>query len=134
MLIKKDNSKGKGDIFFLSSEQLANKCNFSLGKAKLVLKKLQEHGYIKKIRTGNNLINKANFYKVMNLQPTYVKGIEVSLSEEEEKLSEDELNELLIKGNGTFYYYEDEDRYSHRKVLPLIIKCSSGEISYFVDY
>ena len=45
---KKDNSTGKGDIFFLSSEQLAKKCKFSPGKAKLVLKKLQNHGYIKK--------------------------------------------------------------------------------------
>lgn len=44
---KKDNSQGKGDIFFLSAEQLAKKCNFSLGKAKKVLKKLQNYGYIK---------------------------------------------------------------------------------------
>lgn len=130
---KKDNSKGKGDIFFLSAEKLAKQCKFSLGKAKLVLKKLQEHGYIKKIRTGNNLMKKANSYKVMNLQPNYVQGIEILLSEAEEKLSEDELNELLVKGNGILYYYEDEDRYSHRKVLPLLINCNSGEIGCFVD-
>lgn len=43
---KKDNSQGKGDIFFLSSEQLAKKGQFSNSKAKQVLKKLQEHGYI----------------------------------------------------------------------------------------
>ncbi|MBN1073576.1 hypothetical protein DVV91_04365 [Clostridium botulinum] len=130
---KKDNSKGKGDIFFLSAEQLAKKCNFSLGKAKLVLKKLQGHGYIKKIKTGNNLMKRANSYKVMNLQPTYVEGIEISLNEEEEKLSEDEFNELLVRGNGTIYYYENEDRYSHRKLLPLIVDCDSGEIRCFVD-
>lgn len=130
---KKDNSKGKGDIFFLSAEQLAKKCNFSLAKAKLVLKKLQEHGYIKKIRTGNNLMKKANSYKVMNLQPNYVQGVEISLSEAEEKLCEDEFNELLVKGNGTLYYYEDEDRYSHRKLLPLLIDYESGEVGCFVD-
>lgn len=46
---KKDDSQGKGDIFFLSSEQLAKVCNFSIGKAKLVLKKLQENGFIKRL-------------------------------------------------------------------------------------
>lgn len=131
---KKDNSQGKGDIFFLSAEQLSKKCKFSLGKAKNVLKKLQEQGYIKKIRTGNNLIGKANTYKVMNLQPRYVEGVETSLCEAEEKLLEDEFNELLIKGKGIFYYYENEDRYSHRKSLPLKINCNSGEIGCFVDY
>ena len=130
---KKDNSKGKGDIFFLSADNLSRKCNFSLGKAKKVLNKLQDHGYIKKIRTGNNLMKKANSYKVMNLQPKYVQGIEISLSEAKEKLSEDEFNELLLKGNGTFYYYEDEERYSHRKLLPLIVNCFSGEIGCFID-
>lgn len=130
---KKDNSKGKGDIFFLSAEQLSKKCNFSLEKAKIVLKKLQEHGYIKKIRTGKNLIKKANSYKVMNLQPNYVQGIEISLSEAEGNLSEDEFNELLVEGNGTIYYYEDEDRYSYRKLLPLIVDCDSGEIGCFID-
>lgn len=130
---KKDNSKGKGDIFFLSAEQLSKKCKFSLGKAKKVLKKLQDHGYIKKIRTGNSLMKKANSYKVMNLQPQYVQGIEISLSEAKEKLSEDEFNELLFKGNGTFYYYEDEERYSHRKSLPLLIDYDSGEVGCFVD-
>ena len=43
---KKDNSKGKGDIFFLSADNLSRKCKFSLGKAKKVLKKLQDYGYI----------------------------------------------------------------------------------------
>lgn len=130
---KKDNSQRKGDLFFLSSEQLAKIGKFSNSKAKQVLKKLQEHGYIKKIRTGNNLMKKANSYKVMNLQPKYVQGIEISLSEAKEKLSEDEFNELLFKGNGTIYYYEDEGRYSHRKLLPLIVNYFSGEIWCFVD-
>lgn len=130
---KKDNSQGKGDIFFLSAEHLAKKCNFSLGKAKKVLKRLQEHGYIKKIRTGNNLTNKANSYKVMNLQPIYVQGNEISLSEAEQNLSEEEFDELLIKGKGVVYYYEDEQRYSYRKSLPLIINSNSGEIGCFVD-
>lgn len=130
---KKDNSQGKGDIFFLSAEHLGQKCNFSLGKAKKVLKKLQEHGYIKKISTGNNFINKANSYKVMNLQPMYEHGVEVSLSEAEQNLSEEEYDELLIRGKGVAYYYENEERYSHRKLLPLKVNCISGEISCFVD-
>ena len=92
---KKDNSQGKGDIFFLASEQLEKVGNYSVGKAKKVLKKLQEHEYIKKIRTGNNLIGKANTYKVMNLQPTYIEGKEVDLSEAEHNLSE----ELLTEGD-----------------------------------
>ena len=78
-------------------------------------------------------MKKANSYKVMNLQPKYVQGIEISLSEAKEKLSEDEFNELLFKGNGTIYYYEDEGRYSHRKLLPLIVNYFSGEIWCFVD-
>lgn len=130
---KKDNSQGKGDILFLSAEQLGKNCNFSLGKAKLVLRKLQEHGYIKKIKTGNNLRNKANSYKVMNLQPKYVYGVESSLSEAEQNLSEEEFDELLIKCKGVAYYYKDEDRYSHRKALPLLVDEESGEVSCFVD-
>lgn len=130
---KKDNSRGMGDIFFLSAEQLSKKCNFSLGKAKKVLKKLQEHGYIKKIKTGNNITNQANTYKVMNLQPQYLHGVNISLSEAQEKLSEEEFNELLIKGKGTIYYYEEEERYSHRKALPQIIDCYTGEVSCFFD-
>lgn len=130
---KKDNSQGKGDIFFLSSEQLAKVCNFSVGKAKLVLKKLQEDGFIKKIRTGNNLSNKANTYKVMNLQPVYVRGIEITLEEIEKVLSEDEFNELLLRCKGVAYYYEEEEKYSHRKVLPLMVNSDSGEMGCFVD-
>lgn len=130
---KKDNTQGKGDIFFLSAEQLSRKCNFSLGKAKSVLKKLQEEGFIKKIKTGNNLIKKANTYKVMNLQPVYVRGIEVPLEEIEKVLSEDEFNELLFRGKGVAYYYEEEERYSHRKALQLMVNSDSGEIGCFVD-
>ena len=130
---KKDNSKGMGDIFFLSAEQLAKKCNFSLTKAKNVLKKLQEYGYIKKIKTGNNINNQANTYKVMNLQPQYLQGVKISLSDAKEKLSEEEFHKLLIKGKGTIYYYEEEDRYSHRKALPQIIDCYTGQISCFFD-
>ena len=70
----------------------------------------------------------------MNLQRTYVQGDEISLSEVEKNLSEEEFNELLIKGKGSIYYYEDEERYSHRKSLPLIINCNSGKIVCFVDY
>ena len=130
---KKDNSQGMGDIFFLSAEQLAKRGNFSLGKAKKVLKRLQEHGYIKKIRTWNNLIKQANSYKVMNLQPTYIQGLKISLSEAEKNLSEEEFNELLIKGKGSIYYYEDEEKYSHRKSLPLLVNTNNGEIGCFVD-
>lgn len=130
---KKDNNQGKGDIFFLSSEQLAKICNYSLGKAKSVLKKLQEHGYIKKIMTGNNLINKANTYKVMNLQPVYVDGVEVPLIEAEQNLSEEEFNELLFRCKGVAYYYEEEERYSHRKALPLLINRESGEVGCLLD-
>lgn len=130
---KKDKNKGMGDIFFLSAEHLSKKCNFSQGKAKKVLKKLQEHGYIKKIRTGNNINNQANTYKVMNLQPQYLQGVKVSLSDAQEKLSEEEFHELLIKGKGVIYYYEEEDRYSHRKALPQIIDCYTGEVSCFFD-
>lgn len=128
---KKDNNTGMGDIFFLSAEYLSKKCNFSLGKAKKVLRKLQEHGYIKKISTGNNINNQANIYKVMNLQPQYLQGVKTSVSDAQEKLSEEEFNELLIKGKGTIYYYEEEDRYSHRKALPQIIDCYTGQISCF---
>lgn len=130
---KKDNSQGKGDIFFLSSEQLAKVGNYSVGKAKKVLKKLQEYGYIKKIRTGNNLICKANTYKVMNLQPIYVDGKEVDLSEAEHNLSEEDFNELLFRCKGIAYYYSDEEKYSHRKALPLLIDYDSGEVGCFVD-
>ena len=130
---KKDNSKGMGDIFFLSAEQLAKKCNFSLGKAKNVLKKLQEHGYIRKVRTGNNLSNKANSYKVMNLQPIYVQGVKVQLDELKNNLSEEEFYELVLRGKGEIYYYEDEESYSHRKSLPQIIDCYTGEVSCFFD-
>lgn len=130
---KKDNSQGKGDIFFLSSEQLAKVGNYSVGKAKKVLKKLQEYGYIKKIRTGNNLICKANTYKVMNLQPIYVDGKEVDLSEAEHNLSEEDFNELLFRCKGVAYYYSDEEKYSHRKALPLLIDYDSGEVGCFVD-
>lgn len=128
---KKDNSQGKGDIFFLASEQLEKVGNYSVGKAKKVLKKLQEHEYIKKIRTGNNLIGKANTYKVMNLQPTYIEGKEVDLSEAEHNLSEEDFNELLFRCKGVAYFYADEERYSHRKALPLLIEKESGEIGCF---
>lgn len=130
---KKDNSQGKGDIYFLSAEQLAKTCDYSLGKAKLVLKKLQEHGYVKKIKTGNNLINKANTYKVMNLQPVYVEGAEVPLIEAEQNLSEEEFNELLYRCKGVAYYYEEENKYSHRKALPLLIDRDSGEGGCFLE-
>ena len=130
---KKDNSQGKGDIFFLSSEQLAKVCNFSLGKAKLVLKKLQENGFIKKIRTGNNLIGRANTYKVLNLQPEYVEGIEVTLEEVRQNLSEEEFDEILFRCKGVAYYYQDEEMYSHRKLLPLLVDTFSGEIGCFID-
>lgn len=69
----------------------------------------------------------------MNLQPIYVQGVEISLSEAKQNLSEDEFNELLIKGKGVVYYYEDEERFSHRKLLPQIIDWHSGEIGCFVD-
>lgn len=128
---KKDNSQGKGDIFFLSSEQLAKIGNYSVGKAKKVLKKLQEYGYIKKIRTGNNLIGKANTYKLMNLQSRYVEGKEVDLSEAEHNLSEEDFNELLFRCKGVAYYYSDEEKYSYRKALPLLIEKESGEIGCF---
>lgn len=130
---KKDDSQGKGDIFFLSSEQLAKVCNFSIGKAKLVLKKLQENGFIKKIKTGNNLIGKANTYKVLNLQPEYVEGIEVTLEEVRENLSEEEFDEILFRCKGVAYYYEDEKSYSHRKALPLLIDTSSGEVGCLIS-
>lgn len=123
---KKDNSQGKGDIFFLSSEQLAKVGNYSVGKAKKVLKKLQDKGFIKKIRTGNNLIGKANTYKVMNLQPRYVQGEEVDLSEAEHNLLEEDFNELLFRCKGVAYYYVDEEKYSHRKALPLLIEKQTG--------
>lgn len=128
---KKDNSQGKGDIFFLASEQLAKIGKFSNSKAKQVLKKLQEHGYIKKIMTGNKLIGKANTYKVMNLQPRYVQGEEVDLSEAEHNLSEEDFNELLFRCKGIAYYYVDEEKYSHRKALPLLIEKETGEIGCF---
>lgn len=128
---KKDNSQGKGDIFFLSSEQLAKKGQFSNSKAKQVLKKLQEHGYIKKIRTGSNLTGKANTYKVMNLQPKYVEGKEVELSEVKNKLSEEDFDELLFNCKGVAYFYADEEKYSHRKALPLLIEKESGEMGVF---
>lgn len=130
---KKDNSQGKGDIFFLSSEQLAKVGKFSKGKAKSVLRRLQEIGFVKKIRTGNNLIGKANTYKVMNLQPIYVEGKEVTLSEAEHNLSEEDFNELLFKCKGIAYYYSDEEKYSHRKALPLLIEKETGEVTCFVD-
>lgn len=130
---KKDNSQRKGDLFFLSSEQLAKIGKFSNSKAKQVLKNLQEHGYIKKIRTGNNLIGKANTYKVMNLQPRYVEGKEVDLSEVEHKLLEEDFNELLYRCKGVAYYYSDEEKYSHRKALPLLIDYDSGKVGCFVD-
>lgn len=79
------------------------------------------------------MIGKANTYKVMNLQPRYVQGVEISLSEAQEKLPEDEFNELLLKGKGVIYYYEEEDRYSHRKALPQIIDCYTDEVSCFFD-
>lgn len=128
---KKDNSQRKGDLFFLASEQLAKIGKFSNSKAKQVLKNLQEHGYIKKVRTGNNLIGKANTYKVMNLQPIYIEGKEVDLSEVEHKLSEEDFNELLYRCKGVAYYYSDEEKYSHRKALPLIIEKESGRIGCF---
>ncbi|MBM7834289.1 hypothetical protein [Clostridium sardiniense] len=128
---KKDNSQGKGDIFFLASEHLAKVCNFSIGKAKLVLKKLQVQGFIKKIMTGSNFTGKANTYRVMNLQPMYVDGKEVALSEAEHNLSEEDFNELLFKCKGVTYYYSDEEKYSHRKALPLLIEKESGEIGCF---
>lgn len=130
---KKDNSQGKGDIFFLSSEQLAKVCNFSLGKSKAVLKKLQENGFIKKIKTGNNLIGRANTYKVLNLQPEYVEGIEVTLEEVRQNLSEEEFDEILFRCKGVAYYYEDEKSYSHRKALPLLIDTSSGEVGCLIN-
>ena len=129
---KKDNTHGMGDIFFLSAEQLAKKCNYSVGKAKKVLKKLQQHGYIKKISTGSNLTKKANSYKVMNLQPTYIQGVKTSLSEAEKNLAEEEFYELLTKGKGNIYYYEDEQKYSHRKILPLVVDKETGEVSCFI--
>lgn len=130
---KKDNSQGKGDIFFLSSEQLSKVGNYSVGKAKNVLKRLQDKGFIKKIRTGNNLIGKANTYKVMNLQPIYVEGKEVDLSELEHNLSEEDFNELLFRCKGVAYYYSDEEKYSHRKALPLLVEKESGEVACFVN-
>ena len=69
----------------------------------------------------------------MNLQPQYLHGVNISLSEAQEKLSKEEFNELLIKGKGTIYYYEEEERYSHRKALPQIIDCYTGEVSCFFD-
>ncbi|MDM0937624.1 hypothetical protein QTI81_07545 [Clostridium perfringens] len=117
---KKDDSEGKGDIFFLSAEQLAKVCNYSVVKAKRVLKKLCEVGYIRKIRTGSNLTGRANVYKVMNLQPVYIEGKETDLEELRFMLSEDEFNEILLKCKGFAYYYEERECYSHRKNLPLL--------------
>lgn len=128
---KKDNSQGKGDIFFLSSEQLAKVGNYSVGKAKKVLKKLQDKGFIKKIKTGSNLTGKANTYKVMNLQPIYVQGKEVDLSEAQHNLSEEDFNELLFRCKGVVYYFSDEERYSHRKALPLLVEKETGEVGCF---
>lgn len=125
---KKDNSRGMGDVFFLSAEQLAKKCNFSLGKAKLVLKKLQDHGYIKKIRKGSNLTRKANEYIVMNLQPIYVKGEEVELNEIRHMITEEEYYDLLGTPKGIVYRYEG-GRYSHRKALPQLLDKDTGEVS-----
>ena len=85
------------------------------------------------MKTGSNLNKKANSYKVMNLQPIYVEGVEISINEAKEKLSEDKFNELLFKNNGSFYYYEDVDIYSHRKSLTLLIDYDSGEVGCFVD-
>lgn len=78
-------------------------------------------------------MNKANSYKVMNLQPKYVKGIEIPLIEAEQNLLEEEFNELLIRSKGVAYYYKDEERYSHRKALPLLVDKESGEVSYLFD-
>lgn len=125
---KKDNSRGMGDVFFLSAEKLAKQCNFSLGKAKLVLKKLQDHGYIKKIRKGSNLTRKANEYIVMNLHPIYVKGEEVQLNEIKDKITEEQYYEWLCSYKSTVYRYE-EGRYSHRKALPQLLDKDTGEVS-----
>lgn len=126
---KKDDSEGKGDIFYLSAEQLAKVGGYSLGKAKNVLKKLQEHGYIKKIKTWSNLTGRSNIYKLMNLEPQYVAGVEVLLSNIEREVTEEKFNELLLKSKGTVYYYHKRNCYSHRKVLPLLVDTYTGKVN-----
>ncbi|WP_294392292.1 hypothetical protein [uncultured Clostridium sp.] len=68
----------------------------------------------------------------MNLQPIYIKGEEVDLSEAEQNLSEEEFNELLYKCKGVAYYYSDEKRYSHRKAVPLLVDKETGEKGCFI--
>lgn len=126
---KKDNSEGKGDIFFLSAEHLAKICGYSVSKAKKVLKKLQEKGYIKKLKTGSSLIRKANVYQMMNLQPEYVEGVEVNLIDIKEKLNDQEYSELLLKSKGAVYYYPEKGIYSHRKKLCKLVNTFTGEVA-----
>lgn len=67
----------------------------------------------------------------MNLQPKYVEGKEVELSEVKNKLSEEDFDELLFNCKGVAYFYADEEKYSHRKALPLLIEKESGEMGVF---
>ena len=125
---KKDDSTGKGDIFYMSSEELARVCGFSIGKAKKVLKILQDQGFIKKISTGSNLTGRANQYRVMNLEPQYVDGEEIPIMDLEDILPAEEFNRLLIRSKGYAYYYEARDYFSHRKSLPQLIDRNTGEV------
>ena len=125
---KKDNSTGKGDVFYMSSEELARVCGFSIGKAKNVLKALQEQGFIKKISTGSNFTGRANQYRVMNLEPQYVDGEEIPIMDLEHILSAEEFDKLFIRSKGYAYYYKSRDYFSHRKSLPQLIDKNTGEI------
>ena len=125
---KKDNSDGKGDVFYLSAEQLRKVCGFSIATAKRSLTTLANKEYIKCIAKGSNLNGKANTYRLMNLQPEYMEGEEIEVDSLKGVLSAEEYNKLLLKCWGVAYYYPERCCYSHRKRLPLLIDIDTGEL------
>ena len=130
---KQNKENGKQDIIYFSAEELARKCGFSLSTAKKVTKELIENEWIRKVTTGSNLTGRANTYRLLFPYPRYVQGHEMDIDIVYDDLPEEKVDELLARGTGKIYYYEEGEVYSRRKRLPLLVDLETGEIGLGVS-
>ena len=92
----------------------------------ITTKELIEKEWIRKLTIGSNFTGRANTYRIQFPYPVYVDGAEIDVEFVKDDLQQDKIDELLAKGTGKIYYYEEERGYSHRKRLPLLLDQETG--------
>ena len=79
------------------------------------------------------MTGRANTYRLLFPYPRYVQGHEMDIDIVYDDLPEEKVDELLARGTGKIYYYEEGEVYSYRKRLPLLVDLETGEIGLGVS-